>query len=433
MNNNKYIYIHDGDLLNNGIDDYGNNVILKNVIDEKKLDFCTNRIGESTTINYVGFIILKSCIIVSFPKKYKINNFKRDRELLWLFIRTLQMKDNNTFLDNSNDYDGKFFPLKAYSDVLKYYLLNGLYKVELHPYNHNNKGRISWSHTFRRSPKSINKKGEIIFKNFYRKDTVKKDNIISELMEFVLSDGYNHFGKYFNFGINYNYRFKNINKSKCIYVLKKKKNESNKDTEKNLFQNIINYLKWYDNNLSGIYFGTINFQSIWEKITRDFLNSRIVDIVKFINNNTDEQIDEHLNDIKFKKVKQLYGKDADYTYRYGEYDDLCITNQNIFIFDAKYYNKFESLDYKQIVYHMFISGANRDNTNGLISESDVLNKKKINCLILPSSENMKIESMIDMRYMSEINFGFEIFSDLQIYLLYMPIKIILNYSIEKFN
>lgn len=433
MNNNKYIYIHDGDLLAEGIDSYGNNNVLKDLISEENLDFCTNRIGESITINYVGFIILKACIIVAFPKKYNITNFESDRKLLWSFIMTLQVKDNNVFLDNSYDYGEKFFPLKAYKNVLEYYLCNGLYKVKSHTYNNNNKGRISWSHTFRRSPKLINKKGEVIFKNFYKKDTVRKNNTVSELMEFVLCDGYNNFGKYFNFGINYSCRLKNINKDKCIYYLKKMQNESNKDSEINLFQDIINYLKWSDMGTSGIYFGIVNFQSFWEKITREFLNSRIVDVVKFINENTSEQIHEELKSIKFKKVKQLYGKDTDYTYRYGEYDDLCITNQNIFIFDAKYYNRFESLDYKQIVYHMFISGANKDNTNGLISESDVLNKKKINCLILPSSKNMEIESMIDMRYMSEINSGFEIFSDLQIYLLYIPIKIILNYSIEKFN
>ena len=176
-------------------------------------------------VNFVGFILHPEGSIVSFPKKYfpiNINNneniAKREHvyyqdasNLLKALFKVEKERDaERKTLENTiipEEHLGNF-PIVAYQSVCDYFLKFGIYNKSITKSVENFGGNIDWPKTIR-SSEVIFSGGNFLFLPFYVKQKDYLHVFISECMKYVLTDGYQRFGNFFDFGVNYQHSSSN--------------------------------------------------------------------------------------------------------------------------------------------------------------------------------------------------------------------------------
>lgn len=343
-----------------------------------------NLSNKKYSVNFVGFIIKKNEILLSFPKRFnydKLNEVEKISILKKILntIVDIDRTNGSNILGNSDQ-----FPFKAYFDILFHYKKYGLHfsveKEEVKGYS----GNINWIKTFKKSKKYISG-NNIIFLPFILNKKYTLGNFISECMEFILTDVFMNYSNYFTGVISYNKNLINPifnNFELCYKKLISIKNQYFKDFEKKLINAIINYFKWKSQNSKNVKMLTTKFETYWEKLVENYLNKSFVGLDE--NENLIIESRKKDNNIQFKKTKEYVELNTiqKYTNKYSiEFDHLHINQETqvIYLFDSKYYNgEVNSLNYKQTFYYYYLYNLypNYKIYNGLIlpTEKEYYNK-----------------------------------------------------------
>lgn len=358
----EYKYINDGDELEKSDVEYWN---LNNHIKQSQ---------NKLRVDFVGFIIKKDKVLLSFPKKYDYNSLTSDEEKINILKKIIGIVVSEERSKGSYDINNKEeFPYKAYFDVMMYYKTYGLH---FHEYKENKMGyagNINWNKTFKKSEKYIYD-NNIIFMPFVINKKITLSNFISECMEYILTDVYLNYSKYLEEFIMYNSKSSNTifeDFELCYRQLLLIKNNYFKDIEKKLIEALINYFKWKSEHSDSIKMITTKFEIYWEMLVNSYLNNNFVEV--------DENYDLVLNK-NYKKI--IFKKERDYIEHddirrnnknsyFIEFDHLHVNEENkiIYLFDSKYFNDdVNKFNYKQAYYYYHLKNRYTDYViyNGLI-------------------------------------------------------------------
>lgn len=348
------------------------------------LDYFDIKNGQAF-VNFVGLILKKDRVLLSFPKHYDTKNLS-DEECVKAMktILTLIAKGTSS---SSRQQEEDSFPLAAYLAVQDYYRKYGLHFVTLKEYKKGYGGRIDWRRTMRKSDKVIQDKG-LIFLPFV---TVKIRNVgefLADCMELVLTETYQNFSDYLDFLTPYKNLPKNplvSNPKRCVKELKGLKSKFFKDSEKHLIDALIDYFEWKAQQSSQITLATTNFASYWESLVELYLEKGFygIDEDKKIKWDSRQggQIKFNAQDSRWIEDKSLAVR-GKHQIRFDHiaFDDEK-TPKEIYLFDSKYYNNLTDFDYKQAFYYYYLRqyyGKDYTIYNGLIAPTS----GKYNCKVM---------------------------------------------------
>lgn len=331
------------------------------IFDENKLGkFQINDLLRNTngtiTINFVGVVVAKEDILISFPKHFEHENLsdKEKREYA-KSIASLLVKGNSTFFSPKTKNYYNEFPLNSYFIVLEYFKKYGIYNKKIKAENKSNLGRPNWNKTMRKSQKIIQDNG-IIFLPIISITNKNSSVFLSDCMKFILSNTYEMYSDVLNFLMPYkDFPLGNIFKNfkACLRKLKLIRNYYFKDSEKELIQAMIRYFEWLSVRNSFLALTTTSFSSYWESMVHVFLNKsfagfendklKFTDKPKYIFVKRSEQVEDDEN----RKNSQGFSI---------EFDHISISKEDneIILFDSKYMNKINDLNYKQAFYYYFL-------------------------------------------------------------------------------
>lgn len=350
--------------------------------------------------DFVGFIAHENNVFVSFPKNFyeikylgnHIDNIvlKSDIKLLFNCIKKAILRKSLTSIGINNDLN-KDYPMKAFFNIYDYYSRYGLYYDEKKIYKLGGAGKINWNKTIKKSPLII-QNSNIIFNPLITNVNQKNTVFISECMAYAINSTIDKF----SFILNYpklDYDISSIdwsNKKLIINKLKMTLNETFKDYQKKLINNLIDFFEHVNNGNKTIRMTINSFNLIWEQILENYLNSYFIGIGEdnFLLFSENKNID-----IKsFKKGSEVtdlsdnsYKVEPDYYYFDEDYK---------LILDAKYYDEIKGLNYKQVSYYFLLKFHNfhKDIQEYL---------QTYNILLLPTHRNQNDENNKRIHYIQD--------------------------------
>lgn len=367
--------------------------------------------NQDRTSDRVGISINKDDIKVTFPYHYfkdeQEKNLKKSRNnkeifkdiylkdeykdiklLIQVFLKYYKQKGENLKKESE---ENSVFPIFHYLEICKYYDKYGFYKKKGKNTKKSLKGKIDWKKTFVKSDRIYTENG-IFFKNLYSKSVDEKEIFITECMKYVLSEGYNNFGKYFGIGIRFNGKINDKIFLNPLLVIKKLKIYSGqlfKDYEVRLINNLIGYFEGEDrigNDKIGL--STNRFENIWEKMIGEYIQKNVAEFGL-----PEKAVLENEKKIKFGTTKNKgIKKNSNNEEYFFVFDHYYEDKDEVYLYDSKYYKKINHLNEKQVLYHYFLT--------------NVKNKKiKKNRLILPKNENCTLKKRVHIKFdvMSENN------------------------------
>jgi len=279
------------------------------------------------------------------------------------------------------------YPFKEFFEVYKYYNSTGLYREERYTTKTGLRGKVDWKETIRKSPIVISS-NNIIFTAFFSKSKVHIDVFMSECMAFVINYTAKKFSYLFNFRpvheINPTIQIDEI--ESIIFKLYEYKTQIFKDRYINLINNLIEFfikLMKLNNEGGNIHIKIKYFNDIWQDMVNDYLNVYVehVDKIRGI-----KLSNKRINKFNFeKKVINIDNSKNNFRLDFDHYDEY----KNIsLLFDSKYYNEINHLDYKQFVYTQML-------TNNI--EFNNKNSHVYSTLILPTSLNSHEVNFLELK------------------------------------
>ena len=391
----EYIFGQDGQV----VEDY--------IINEFKLNFKEKEFiyeEDNLIYDFVGFVYKNDKILVVFPKHYmdnlkEINN--EDIELLFKVIKQYNMDLNSAIAEKYYGYKNNYksdYPFEAFYEIYDYYIRYGLYKNNVIRDKANCNNRISWKTTMRKSNIIVSDEN-LLYLPLYSKSEEEKHTFIGECMTFII----NHTIELFPFigslkRVNeMSHTIDLINNRESVlrelYVYRSK---VFKDSEIKLIDAIIQYLQEIKNISNGgaIHIKIKYFEHIWERMINKYLNEYFEGIeVKDIKNIKDvEDVNLVFNNKektnKFKFIKDHKLIDARFNDKNILEPDFYFENEKeMYVFDAKYYNNLDSIEYKQVAYTLLY--GNRK-TKG--------EKEIYSALFLPGTKTNKFNVLLDEEF-----------------------------------
>ena len=367
--------------------------------------------NQDRTSDRVGISINKDDIKVTFPYHYfkdeQEKNLKKSRNnkeifkdiylkdeykdiklLIQVFLKYYKQKGESLKKESE---ENSVFPIFHYLEICKYYDKYGFYKKRGKNIKKSSKGKIDWKKTFVKSER-IYTEDSIFFKNLYSKSVDEKEIFITECMKYVLSEGYNNFGKYFGIGIRFNGKINDKIFLNPLLVIKKLKIYSGqlfKDYEVRLINNLIGYFEGEDrigNDKIGL--STNRFENIWEKMVGEYIQKNVAEFGL-----PEKAVLENEKKIKFGSIKNKgIKKNSNNEEYFFVFDHYYEEKDEVYLYDSKYYKIINHLNEKQVLYHYFLT--------------NVENKKILeNRLILPKNKNYTLEKRVHIEFdvMSENN------------------------------
>ncbi len=370
---------------------------------------------NEATINFVGFIINNnSDMFLVAPKGYKICNIEKDAKLIFSVIQKHLQKNPDRY--TGDVYGEKFvsnFPFAAFWGIYNYFLKFGLYREITEKTKPNINGKINWKATLKKTNFYISDNDILMHPYFYSKK-YNLNTIITESMIFAIEYTISKF----NYLLNVNGTGKCIggnkfleNKDYLIKILQNAKTLTFNDNSISLLNNLINFYKSL--NQSGTYYlKTYVFNYVWEDMISQYLN---YNFIKIENNNlifsNDNSQRKNFKKTSFQPNIHNINHKIEPDYYYTEDDTQ-------YIFDAKYKNNINGIDYKQVCYSIFLKNLKENNS------MKKLYKNTYSALIVPSEcNNCLIHFAIDPLFNEQI-------SDIIILEQYLDIKQIMKWYIN---
>ncbi len=324
--------------------------------------------------NFVGIKAENNKIKVCFPLGYGLSiteeNRKEDAKLLIKVLSRFQSRASNLFPRYcENKIEHNKFPIHAYLNVIENYLAHGYYVETKSIYSGNSQGKINWHMTVNKR-RPYPQDGNFFYLNFISKKRVfSSSGLITKIHEYCVEESYKKIGWIFckhepkKAGIVFQ-------EKEFIEVLDQKLSHTFNDSEINLFLSMKDMIRFIgrEGENSRFYFGTNKFEYIWEKL---------IDSSFGIKN----------KDYYFPHTTWYLGKLGLHNQSALEPDTIMLSNEKIFILDAKYYKygitgdpkdlpRSTSIN-KQITYGEFIA------TESKFKTSDKKSPIVFNAFILP--------------------------------------------------
>lgn len=278
---------------------------------------------------FVGIKATTDDAKIYFPLGYQLPDRDSDlrKEIFHLFNVLNEFLDKKDRIIPINKYNAEEFvkfPLTAYLEVIKYYFENGYY-IERDPiFRTKDRGKINWAKTIQNQNPLLYKNSDEKYRPIYTVFTVRESmpNINKEITNIHQHCVYESFKKIgWLFTPNMPQKpIGTLNTRRFLNILHDKLGNTNNDVKKRLFQSMIEMLEFMDKNTnnSQFYFGTDNFETIWEKL---------IDKAFGINNKEDYFPKSKWN-LQYGKTRSLHPLQP---------DTIMIYNDKMYIIDAKYY------------------------------------------------------------------------------------------------
>lgn len=321
---------------------------------------------NSDVYNFVGFVFSGNNALVVFPKHYyeSVNirvlnstNFeqKADIKLLYDVIQ----KYNSTFnaqryIGNKKDCEYEAdYPFASFYSVYDYYNKYGLFMKTNTNIVPNGSGKVSWKDTIRKSQKIISA-GNIIFVPLYKQKKNNQSVFLTDCMAFIIDYTIENYSSLINLKTTGYQRSKFDYFSNIDYViqqLRKCQSEMFKDSQKRLVQNMIDFFVQYK---SKGYGGTRkikinNFKMVWQDMIEHYLNKHFIGFDETTNS---LMIDESKNSSVIKFNNGVYNDIDSSDHHFSiDVDHIAYDNNELYIFDSKYYTGVYNLNYKQYAYN----------------------------------------------------------------------------------
>lgn len=343
---------------------------------------------EEEVLNFTGIIIEDNQIFVSFPKKYVPSDIDISSDINLLFATLIRHKQDNQelYIQKSINYKTNF-PFNAFSEIYNYYIKYGVYKEENIKLQTGYSGKVAWKNTIKHSAKVISKNG-LVFLPLQIKTIDRQDTLLSEFMLYALDYTLDLFYTFWKrplingYILQKKYIYNKAYVLENLYLIEKK---LFKDIHKKLVKSLIDFFK--NITVGGQYFFKhYSFNHIWEDMVEKYLN------YNFIGENNKNLCftESSIKRNSFRKATfypNLVNKQ-----QYIQPDHYLIDNKNQYIFDAKYYNEINRVNYKQIVYYFCLKNYQADTLK---------HTKTINALILPGMSKQKIHFQFDPIFNNE--------------------------------
>ncbi|QUH26414.1 LlaJI family restriction endonuclease [Serpentinicella alkaliphila] len=316
---------------------------------------------------FVGFIFRNNELLFSFPKHffqfglYNITTTYSEVEEDIKLVSKLLIKQHQNFKGyNTNSSDTNNIPLKAFYDILNYYRRYGLYHVETRQYTTDYSGRVSWKKTIH-SKKHIVSNYNIIYLPLIIEKKEAMFMFVTECMAYAIEKIYSIIPFYFDNKSSINYKYNKNSFEDYKSVIKKLKrcySTEFKDINRILINSLIIFFTWlskWDNKTKFV----INyFNLIWENMVNNYLSTNFAGI-----NKEENSLLFSKNNCKFSFTSKLELAIGEYHkgMRLIEIDHYFYKDNIAYVFDSKYYNNLNELDYKQVAYCYFVLNNNNNN------------------------------------------------------------------------
>ena len=355
-----------------------------------------DRYNEKLNCSFVGMVVKKDNILLSFPKHYNVKKVTSGDEKLLVLQ---EMKDILHIIEQDRQLYGvepgqltDTIPVDAYHFVLKYYLEFGLYHRQIRDTSKGYKGHINWHHTIN-SIRPLLSDGNFIYTPFIVNCEYDESIFITECMDYVLYDFYNSFQSLLDDIHPYKRQFYNPifdEYNFCIAKLQSLVGRFFKDYERLLLKSLIRYFQWKSNPSKSSKFLTLYFEWFWERMVNSYLSSHIR-IVGHDYEITTEPQSSKLNIIKPDTMDIEQRKKDDrgrFSIQFDHYLKIVTGRSKplILLFDSKYFsNDVNVFNYKQAFYYYYLRGKYK---NAIIR----------NALILPTSGERKTIVHVDRQH-----------------------------------
>ena len=290
------------------------------------------------------------------------------------------------------------FPIKAYLDIIQYYLEFKSYFAETETtYRTDTKGKADWAKTIKTQTPSVQNGNFVYIKKTVRDTQPMKNQLITEIHKFCTHESFSKLGWLFGTGMippNTNIIPRNADIKtfipSFIVTINDQLKKTFEDRTKKLFNAMLNVLNYKntEDNANRYYFGTDRFEYVWQGMIDRLFG-----------------IHENKNDY-FPKTKwsPRYLNDKDKNKHPLEPDSIMIYRDTFYVLDAKYYRYGLSGDVdnlpnspdinKQITYGEYVyKHKNHDPYNAFIMpfnrKNNPFNINEDMCNVAEASANWK--------------------------------------------
>ena len=353
-------------------------------------------------LDFVGFCIENNKMLAVFPKHYfdetNINELTRleiekNVELLFKVICKYNRENNSKlkatkYIGYENDFISDY-PFDDFYDVYEYYRKYGIYKEDETKLEISTKGKISWKDTIQKSNVLVSNKN-LIFLPIYSKVKNSKNVFISECMTFVINHTIRTFNCFLKLPLitkkesKFNFL---ANREYTLRELYQYKNTIFKDNEKSLINSLINFFEKYDKQChsGNIHFKINYFDRIWERMVNKYLNDCFIKV----DSENNKLLFESKKSKNVKKFRDKTFNDIDISENHYSIrpDHFLQENDNIYIFDSKYYEDMNELNYKQFTYTLLLGNSQLGKDKNIYS-----------ALLLPGIQKDKLHIKLNIPY-----------------------------------
>lgn len=351
-------------------------------------------------LDFVGFCIKNNKILAVLPKHFYDNidieeldltSQEKDIELLFNVICKYNREKKSTlkaekYIGHESDFISDY-PFEEFYSIYEYYQKYGIYKENEEIIKPNTKGKISWKTTINKADIIFNE-DNLNFLPLYSKNKNTKNVFIGECMSFVINHTIRNFSYFIklplvsNYKSNFNFL---INKDFTLRELYQYKNSIFRDKERKLINDLISFFENYDKTCysGNIHFKINYFNRIWERMVNKYLNDFFVGV------------DSDRNELIFEK-----GKDS-VSFQPKKFDDIDISEnkfsiipdhffdegKNLYVFDSKYYEHIDDLNYKQVTYTLLLGNSKMGREKNIYS-----------ALLLPGNRKNRLHIVLNTPY-----------------------------------
>ena len=249
------------------------------------------------------------------------------------------------------------YPLKAFQNILSYYLKYGLYREEYIVETQGYSGKIDWKKTIAKSNKVFSN-GKLLYLPFVIKNKYSENVFISECMAYAINETFSILSfilpNRVHVDIDYN-KDVFLNRDFVLSKLRSFKGKIFKDINKKLLFDLITFFEM-QGNPNEFKYKNYYFSGIWEKMIGEYLNRNLSSI-----DNDQHKFESNCKLFIFEKQRFSIGN------REIEVDHYFETDKYIYILDSKYYQSVQELNYKQVAYDYFLRKKNKTVINALIA------------------------------------------------------------------
>lgn len=359
--------------------------------------------NNNNVITFVGYTVNnENDMLVSFPKHFIPTELDKDTNVLLKTIFKHMKNYPDKYIGDKSLYSSNY-PFTSFFNVYNYYIKYGLLLEDEIKITTKEKNKINWKKSIKDSNKYIQDNGIILYPLFYNNQLYFKD-LIAKCVTFVINYTSIKFGniiktEVIDFDIDYEMFISN--KEYIVNELLKLQTSTFNDNLLYLLNNLILFFKEI-NEGGNIYIKHYNYEMIWEDMVKKYLSFNYSDI-------KDKEMIFKYQEKPIIFKNEVFRPNLANEFQYIQPDYYYENDKLKLIFDAKYYEKINGLNYKQVVYYL------------LLNEFNSKHKEMFCALILPSEETYtKVHFRMNPFYNTT-------YKDMVIYETFLDIKIVMDF------